>query len=478
MQQIQGGDFTQVVNLGGGGTGVTPPDMGGAVGDGYVVQMLNGVVSTYTTAGAQVGTGITLDNFWTNAGAGAVIGNNPTPTTVSDPRVIFDPSSGRWFASAITTIQSTNNNILVAVSNTSDPTKGFTAFAIPAGSGNFADYPTLGVNNAAVTIGTNNFGSTGLTGSSVYSIPKTSLTGTTPSTTGLSTFTDQFNSGTSGLTTNAPVGFTPQAVTDTTASGTSTTVLSTAAGGTTATTGLYLATISGANTSSATVTPTTTVTSVFSTSPVAPTQPGGTSYDGGDNRLSSGVTQVNNQIFFANSVLVNGLDEIQWGIIDGSSGVLQHLGLISMSGLYLTYPSIAANADGTFVISFNGSGSTSVIGDYYAVCSSVTFTCQNPVEDYTSPSTANNYNLVGGTTNRWGDYSWTTVDPTNPADFWLFQEYAQTNSSWGTVITQVSTAVQQAVPEPGSVLLLGNGLLAFGLLRRRRQRPCQPEPLG
>ncbi|HEX2941548.1 MAG TPA: PEP-CTERM sorting domain-containing protein [Rhodopila sp.] len=45
-------------------------------------------------------------------------------------------------------------------------------------------------------------------------------------------------------------------------------------------------------------------------------------------------------------------------------------------------------------------------------------------------------------------------------------------------MTQVSTAVQQAVPEPGSVLLLGNGLLAFGLLRRRRPRPNRPQPLG
>ncbi|HET8995356.1 MAG TPA: hypothetical protein VFN42_01680, partial [Acetobacteraceae bacterium] len=195
-------------------SGFIPPDMGGAVGNGYVLQMLNGAVSTYATSGTLVGSRQSLNAFWSGAGLGTAIGG----TSVSDPRVIFDPSSGHWFASSIST-QGTNNNILVAVSRTSDPTQGFVGYAIPAAGNNFADFPTLGVNNSAVTIGTNNFtSSTGsLVGSSVYSISKSALIDSIGSAQPPSVTRFDNTSG---------VGFTPQAVSNLTGTGTTTTLLS------------------------------------------------------------------------------------------------------------------------------------------------------------------------------------------------------------------------------------------------------------
>lgn len=438
--------------------GPTPPDMGGAVGDGYVLQMLNGAVSTYSTAGKQVGPTISLNTFWTTAG----LTSTDIGTAVSDPRVIYDPASKRWFASSVST-QYNDNNILVAVSKTSDPTQGFSAFTIPAGVNSFADFPTLAVNNAAVTIGTNNYpdkyGGTSL-GQSLYSIPKTSLVASTPSLGGM----------TSLVNTSALYG-SPQAATDASPTGTTTTILSTAS----------LVTNQGANLSEVAVStlsqtpsgPTLSKPGFYANTVISPptqaTQPGSFTYDSGDSRISSGVTQVGSNVYFANTGSNGVNDFIQWGVlITDPNASLDRMvtSTISTPGLDLTYPSVSANADGTFVIAFNGSGKSTNISDYYVLCSSVTFVCGQPVQDYTSKGVSNYYQTNSGTVNRWGDYSWTAADPNNPANFWLFQEYAASASNWGTVITEISTPV----PEPGALSVFGLALATLAAMRRQRPR--------
>jgi len=56
-------------------------------------------------------------------------------------------------------------------------------------------------------------------------------------------------------------------------------------------------------------------------------------------------------------------------------------------------------------------------------------------------------------TSRWGDYSATSVDPSDPNSFWTIQMYPSGPAAWSTQITQILT-----VPSPVrlTVCLIGN----------------------
>jgi hypothetical protein len=456
-------------------TGPIPPDMGGAVGTNQVVQMLNGSFTVYSRAGAVLDRTTDAD-FWLNAGVSSSI----VKTGLSDPRIIYDPSSGHWFASEIS-IGNPNatanlNEVLVAVSKTSDPTQGFSSVTINSTSGTFGDFPTLGVTKNSVVIGTNNFSSssgeeglTGATGVSIFSLPKTDLTASTPTTANITSFN------------NLPIssqGWTPQTATNfSTSCNPAASCNATVLGVISDNTGLKITSsqITGGSGGGAVLGPVVVSSMNLSTQPQDGRQPQAPAIDSGDNRISSGPFQAGNNIYFAQSVLNNqGTDDvIQWGILDATSGKVTAQGVIALPNEDLLYPSISANANGDFVLGFNGSGPGTNISAYFDVCSPIgaTISCIAPQLDFAG--------LVGdyvlhdeNGVARWGDYSWTVVDPLDPMDFWLFQEYPLTAERWGTVITEI--ALVSLAPEPASLLLMASGLAGLGLLRRRRRRIAAP----
>jgi hypothetical protein len=135
-------------------SGFIPPDTMGAVGPNHFAELLNGAYAVYNKSdGTLAQPRQTLDQFWTNAGA--------TPTGGSfDPRILYDPFSKHWFATSADGLANfgSPNDLLIAVSKTSNPLDGWTGFAIPANPTThlFADFPTLGINGDGVFVADNN----------------------------------------------------------------------------------------------------------------------------------------------------------------------------------------------------------------------------------------------------------------------------------------------------------------------------------
>ncbi|HZQ47532.1 MAG TPA: hypothetical protein VFC07_11000, partial [Verrucomicrobiae bacterium] len=165
-------------------TAAIPPDCNGTVGPTDFVEFINDQFAIYDKATGVNTVRISALDFWSSA-----IPGFPSSLDVSDPRIIYDPSCQRWFASMVdldpNAIDPTveNNDFLLAVSVTSDPAgdwKGFRFRASPSGV-KFADFPTLGVDKNAVYLSGDFFhGSTSPIGPGLVSIPKADLLLATP----------------------------------------------------------------------------------------------------------------------------------------------------------------------------------------------------------------------------------------------------------------------------------------------------------
>jgi hypothetical protein len=137
---IEGASFADANNH----CGCLPPDTNAAVGNGYVVESVNLEVTIYDTSG----------NLLLCESTDSLFGTS----TLSDPYVEYDSGTGLWYA---TIIGSANEaNVLLAISNDSNPLDGFSrVYDVPlAASGDVADFPKFGFNAEAIVITANDFG--------------------------------------------------------------------------------------------------------------------------------------------------------------------------------------------------------------------------------------------------------------------------------------------------------------------------------
>jgi hypothetical protein len=444
-QNFAGLNTFDIRALNGGGFFI-PPDQGSAVGPNHYVEAVNLAIAVYNKDGTIAVPRTKIGTFLANAGVPG-LGNN-----LSDPRIVYDQASDRWFFVVITT-ESNSNSIVVAVSQTSDPTGAWKATKFVANTipNNFADFPTIAVDANALYVASNNFlNSATFDGVSLTSIPKADLLNPAGPVVGNRThFENLTGGGTSGTTpfTLAPV----------------TSFDSRDHGVILATDGFFPATVLH---SYSVLNPGSNVATLSADSPIAvPTywtnqnahEPNSTqTLESGDFRIGqNNVYQVGNVIWAAQSVLtssatgIGAYDAIRWYEIDATTDTLLQSGTISDPHHDYLYPAIAANAAGDVVISFSATGdstTTDFPGAWY-----VAGTTTGGVTTFGAPTDlrngSSNYGIFQSGSpprNRWGDFGAVSVDPNNPNAFWIANETAIPgvstlifNALWGTQVSEL-----------------------------------------
>ena len=423
-----------------------PPDTMGAVGPRHIVEMINGNFEVFDKTGRSVRSR-SLASFWTDI-VGVAVQNGD----VFDPRIVFDPASGRFFATSIDRDYGAGNNVYLARSDTSDPTGDWDGFRFAPdteGAVQFHDFDTLAIDADGVYICTDDFpDSSALTGlKSCYSIPKADLVAALPTLANMTRFEESppelpsiWGSFQPALDFGSSDGRAP--------------LLGVAFG-----TPSYLlrANIFDAGAAGATLGDAETILGdpghrVWGGARQPPPSTGRNwSIESRIGVLPGNVVQQGDSLWAAHTVQGSASNAaVRWYEIDEPTNTLLQTGLIDDPLQDFIYPSIAVNALGQVVIGYTCSGPSLAASS----CVSVGET-QAGVTEFDPPlllrlGAGYYYQDYGTGRNRWGDFSATVIDPADPCAFWTFQEFVAEaahglvgppplsgGGRWGTAITEL-----------------------------------------
>jgi hypothetical protein len=391
--------------------GGDPPDPQVAAGAGSVVEMVNAAVRVWTAGGLLRATYPMAPFFLASSSA------------VSDPRVLFDPTSGRWFAIVIDIYASA---IKIAVSTTSDPAQPWLVYTTPLAV--CPDQPSLGVSSSLVLVGYFGFsscgeGATPLGGGFFVENKQQLITG------GVGYYT-YWNPGPAGPVvavqqTPDPARAVAPAARDV----------------------LFLFSFSGLPTDTATATLSYTFAQIAPlTSPPPAVQLGSAApIITNDGRLLQAVTDVSTTWVAGNSGCVPQGDSaihscLRLIAINGGAAVAQ--GDIGIAGYDLFYPAIQLDGAGDLIIAHGFSSPN----DY----PSLAVTARLADGSLAGVAVARGTAPTGST--RYGDYFGAAPDPNEPGAVWVAGQIgeAPTGSAhdWGTAVARVRVGPAAAPPPP------------------------------
>lgn len=440
-----------------------PPDTQGAIGPSHFVEIVNSSVTIYTRSGAKVTFGsdpsgrVFVDDFFRLTVGGATF-----PRAGSfDTRIVYDRRSGHWFASCLEFGSATpsDNDAILAVSRTSDPTGTWDKYVIPVGEptaggvSTFTDYDTLGVDDNGVYIPVVMAPSSGSFTVKVAATPKAPLIAASPSIGAVTTF-----SGISDVNGNLQPALRLDAAAPTDPAwfaGSSRFLTGPSAGLVvrTLTWSGSVPTLSGASQ----LIP---LENIGNPVP-APSSGATTPIDTVSIRAQCTVVR-NNQLWTARNVGLNsagsannsatdvdrtGVEWVQLGLSGTTATRLQN-GRVFDNALanprFFFYPGITVNGAGQAVMGFSGCRS-----DEFASCYVCTRLSSDPLGTMGAVSLLKAgegpYTRTDRSgRNRWGDYSFSSVDPLDDQSIWTIQEFtaapkagSSANDNWATFIAKV-----------------------------------------
>ncbi len=374
-----------------------PPDTCGAVGPNHFVETVNRNFAVYDKETGQELVNILLGSFM--------------PGSNGDPRVVFDQYSGRWIV--IVTDFAATESIFLAVSTSSDPTGSWfkTSFETDVGSDAscWPDYPTLGVDEHGIYTTAYMVGC----GMSIFAIDKAPLVHPIPSLGTITAFRGfDFEGAIQPVHSYGnPLGqyFVSRPSSNS----------------------LRVRRIDGPLDNPTLVTVGNAAVPSNGDAPNAPALGSVTPLNTIDARLISAVYR-DGSIWTAHTIAVGERAACRWYEIDAEAAAVVQMGTISDSVLYYFFPGIMVNAAGDVIVGFSGSHAGQYAATYYTGrgASDIPGAMAPPILWH--PGSAAQNNIDGSGRNRWGDYSWSTLDPNDELTLWTIQEYAHASDIWGT----------------------------------------------
>ncbi len=421
-----------------------PPDVQTAAGPNHIVEMVNLEGEIFSKQGVTNKT-FTLSSFFKTGS-----------DFISDPKVLFDTSSGRWFAS---TADVTLTRVLVGVSSTSDPTGTWTFYALSAG-GLLPDQPIIGVSDDKFVASANDFFVHSFVGAQYWVLNKSQMLTGSP----VSFVTSGANSGFFSI---HPV----QSLSSTT---TQYMVGNIVIKKSLATTAVEFFSVTGVPGVSTVTASTTTLTVSALSIPPGAVQPGTTStLNTGDFRVQDAVWFKGSLWFGLGDACVPGGDTqlrscVRLTQIDTTTSpatVKQDFDL-GANGEYLFYPAVSMDGQGNLALVYGYSSST--------IFPSLAVTGQavgGPAGSLAAPQTLKT-GSAADTSGRYGDYFGAGLDPANPTIVWVAGEYHSSTtgtcgsfgSCWSTFIGSITLAGSIPVAITSLITFTGVNVTTTGSL--------------
>jgi hypothetical protein len=450
------------ISLLGSDQSTSPPDTQIAASPIYVLEMVNASGSVWTKAGGLVATS-DLNTFF------------PVPSGfyVGDPRVQYDLTTGRFFASALAVNSSNDSRVFVGVSLGANPSGAWSMLTFVSTSGILSDQPKLGLTSDKVVETWNDYSASGFRGQETWVFQKSDLVSGSSSvaTSGFGPDPNRFNLVPAQDQAPGPTAYLiyngnslrgrPYA-------------------------GPYAGIVSITGTPALNnVVWNETDPAIFATNvPPDAEQPGGSPrLDTGGDRFVASVSRNGTLWAAADDRCVFAADPTPRSCLRLIEISLSSSPLVltdiddGLAGGYVYYPALAADDSGNVMATFSQSSATTYAGVYAIWLQSTAPAVVNP-ETLLAPGMgrydcgASCYTPAGAA--RWGDYSGAASDPTNPRDIWLAGEYAASStdpSTWGTVIGRVTVSgptVSSVSPASGpaaggtTVVITGSEFVASG----------------
>ncbi len=412
-----------------------PPDTHGGVDSNYCITAINSNIRIQRKNGTNV-SNVSLD-FWWSSMLGS--GNG-----TFDPRVHYDPYARRWIMVAVAYGQAANSQLMISVSQTSNPTGTWNRFKVlvdPTGK-SWLDFPNVGFNGKWVVVTGNFFQNTsgGATGAVAYVFDKAAM---------------MANTGAPYTKISASSSFTlcPALTYDSTEANIFIVNMYDNSPGQ-----LRLRKITGPVGA-----PVLSSSIGFPTSAItwASRAPGGNDFakqlgstekiQTNDDRITN-LVQRNGKLWCAHTIFrpnpgTATRSAVMWWQLDTTANPLQN-GIIDdpATPSFYCFPSISVNKNDDAVVGFaNMSANIHPSAAYAMRYSSDPLDSMRPLFTYRHGK--NTYvQRFGGTENRWGDYSSTCIDPSNNVDFWTIQESVPASANlWDTWWARIAVCPANAV---------------------------------